>query len=103
MPQYTRPYLDTNEDFRDKERELKEWENAHPLNRLKLHMRQVHSVLEHVDQLITELEEERERAIDDVIALHAENRKLKRYIDETRKDNGRVAGKSSPTASSGTD
>ena len=92
---YTRPYLDT--EYRKDGKELNEWENNHPLNRLKLHVRQVHSVLEHVDQLISELEDERDRAIDDVIALHSENRKLKRMLDESRKQNGSVAGKSSTT------
>ena len=92
---YTRPYLDM--EYRRDGKELNEWENNHPLNRLKLHVRQVHSVLEHVDQLISELEDERDRAIDDVIALHSENRKLKRMLDESRKQNGSVAGKPSST------
>ena len=100
MPQYTRPYLDTTDGYRDKEKVLNEWENNHPLNQLKRHIRQVHSVLEHVDQLVSELEEERDRVIDDVIALHSENRKLREYYNETRNIYGRVAGKSNSSSSS---
>lgn len=90
---YVRPYLDMEN--QGKGHELNEWDNNHPLNRLRLHLRQINSVLEHVNQLVTELEEERERAIDDMIALHAENRMLRRRLNETGKIAGSVARKSS--------
>jgi len=92
---YTRPYLDM--EYRKDGKQLNEWENNHPLNRLKLHVRQSHSVMEHVDQLIQELEDERDRVIDDMIALHSEYRKLKRMLEEFRNKDGSLAATSSST------
>ena len=90
ITQYQRPYLDAQ--YQEDSVHLNEWENNHPLNRLRLHIRQLHSVLEHVDQLLTSLEEERDQAIDTYIALHAENKKLKRILHETGKTAGSVSG-----------
>ena len=98
---YSRPYLDS--EYRKDGKQLSEWENNHPLNRLKLHIRQVHSVLEHVDQLVQELEDERDRAIDDLIALHSDNRKLREENAKIRNEYRRASRASGKVAGARTD
>ena len=98
---YSRPYLDS--EYRKDGKQLSEWENNHPLNRLKLHIRQVHSVLEHVDQLVQELEDERDRAIDDLIALHSDNRKLREENAKIRNEYRRTQGASGKIAGAKSD
>ena len=98
---YNRPYLDPA--YRE-DGVKSEWEDAHAINRLRQHVRQLHSVLEHVDQLVSELDDERNLAIRQLLRDQADTRTmalkvraLERKLSEYEVGNGdgRTAGEQS--------